>query len=401
MRLGSFTTGSGPADTVVPQVVLVSPVDTSTAVPINGQVVVQFSKPVAAPSVYAQTVIVSAGGVPIVGTMTLEQNNRVLRWKVANLFQFAPNTLHTATVTTGVTDTAGNPLAVPFTSTFTTGAGQDTTAPTVVSVMPATGATNVSRATAMTVTFSEPIDPATVTLLDPVLSGGANGTFSLTTFSSGFGSFVPGTVVVSADRTTITFTPAVPLFANQSYGLSVNGIEDASGNRSSFTSSVTTTVAAGTNVNALPASAAVTATPSQLFADGFTTATVTITNIARAGILVPNGTVIAVSADPSLFETGAGGTIIGGVPSSQDPRFQLFTTLNGSVTLTYQSPNRPDLFNGGTGIVWAASVDAAGALSAPLAVNTSRSVEAPLGPLMPIRPPCSPTAQASPMSRSA
>ncbi|MDP2325065.1 MAG: Ig-like domain-containing protein, partial [Gammaproteobacteria bacterium] len=45
--------------------------------------------------------------------------------------------------------------------------------------------------------------------------------------------------------------------------------------------------------------------------------------------------------------------------------------MNGSITLTYQSPNRPDLFNGGVGKVQVSSVDAAGA---PIALLGSSDV---------------------------
>lgn len=367
--VGSFTTGSGPPDTVNPQVLLVSPATASTAVPLNGEVLLEFSKPLAATSVTAQSVTVSAGGVPVVGLLTLEQNDTVVRWRVANLAQLAPTTAYTVTVTTGVTDVAGNRLAAPFTSTFTTGTSADTTPPSVLSVTPAAGATNVARTTVVTVTFNKAIDPATVIVLDPVLNGGTYGTFSLTNPYTSF-SFVPGTIQISPDRTMLTFTPTFPLLANQTYNVSVANVEDPAGNKGGTSTSFTTAMAAGTNLTALPTSAVVTANPAQLFADGQTSATVTITNIARNGILVPNGTVVAVSADPSLFEVGAGGTILGGVPSSQDPRFQLFTTVNGTVTLTYQSPNRPDLFNGGRAYLWVASVDAADAPISSLG-NTS------------------------------
>jgi hypothetical protein len=180
-------------------------------------------------------------------------------------------------------------------------------------------------------------------------------------------------VTISPDRTTLTVTPGVPLLANQAYSISAIGVEDTAGNKSSFSSSFTTALAAGTNLTLLPTTAVVTAAPSGLFANGQTTATVTITNIARNGILVPDGTVVGVSADASLYGLAEGGTIIGGVTSSQDARFQLATTLNGSVTVTYQSPNRPDVFNGGTGRVWVASVDAGGAPISALG-NTSISL---------------------------
>ena len=358
--LGSFKTGSGPIDTTGPQVVLVSPDDVATAVPINSQVLLRFSESIAAPSVHGQTVTVAAGGIPIPGTMTLERANTVVRWKLPVLTQFAPNTVYTVTVTTSVTDQVGNPTAVTFTSTFTTGSATDTTAPTITNVTPASGATNVSRATQVAVTLSEAINPATVVVGNISIDG----TFSLSSPGVITG-IVQGTAAVSGDRKTITFTPTFPLLANQPFTVTLSQIEDMAGNTSVMQRTFTTEVAPGTNLTALPTSAVVTSTPTQLFADGLTSTTVTVTNIVRNGILVPDGTVVGVTADRVFHNfvvgSSAGGTILGGVPSSQDSRLRLFTTLNGSVTLTYQSPNRPDLFNGGVGKVQVGSVDAAGA----------------------------------------
>lgn len=353
--VGGFTTGSGPADTTPPHVTLVSPVAGATAVPTNGQVLIKFSEPLAGPSVNPQTVTVTAGGVPITGTMSLEQNNTVIRWKVANLFQFAPNVAHTFTVTTGVTDTVGNPMAAPFTSTFMTGTGSDTAAPTVVSVTPVSGATNVSRTTSVSVTFSEEINPATILYGTPFVPG------NTINIGIGFAATPTVTLTVSPDRKSLTLVPTDPLLAGQGASISINGIEDRAGNKISFTSSFTTAMAPGTNTTALPTSAVISTNPRQLFADGQTSTAVTITTVARNGVLVPNGTMIAVTADPIFVANSAGGSILGGVPSAADARIRLFTTLNGAVTLTYQSPNRPDLFNGGSAGIQVLTVDAAGA----------------------------------------
>ena len=66
------------------------------------------------------------------------------------------------TVKTGAKDAAGNPLVSQFTSTFTTAAIADNTAPTIVSRSPANNATGVATNTLVTVTFSEPMDPTTI-----------------------------------------------------------------------------------------------------------------------------------------------------------------------------------------------------------------------------------------------
>ena len=352
--LGSFTTGSGLADTTAPQVILVNPADTKASVGINSSIVLQFSEPVAAPSVTAQSITISTGGIPVAGTLTLEQNNTIVRWTLASLTQLAANTVYTVTVGPSVTDLSGNPFATPFTSSFTTGTVADTVLPTVSSMTPLSNATNVPRSAVIDLTFSEDINPATIRLG----SSSVGGTLSLTA-----GAEAQGTVAFPlSDRQTIRFTPTFPLRAGQQYFLTLSGIEDIAGNKiSTFQRAFTTAVASGTNVSLLPTSAVVSAQPTQLFADGQTATTVTITNVVRSGILVPDGTLIGVTAAQVFNNTSAGGTIIGGVPSAVDSRVRLFTTLNGSVTLTYQSANLSDSFNSMTAIIQAASVDAAGA----------------------------------------
>jgi hypothetical protein len=352
--LGGFTTGSGLADTTGPQVILVNPADTKPSVGINSSIVLQFSEPLAAPSVTAQSITISAGGIPVAGTLTLEQNNTMVRFTLASLTQLAANTVYIVTVGTSVTDLAGNPLSVPFTSTFTTGTVADTVLPTVSSMTPLSNATNVPRSTVIDLTFSEDMNPATIRIGSTFVGG---------TFSLASGAEVQGTLTFPlSDRRTIRYTPAFPLRAGQTYSLTLVGIEDVAGNKiATFQRAFTTAVAPGTNVSLLPTSAVVFATPAQLFADGQTTTTVTITNVVRSGILVPDGTVIGVTADQVFNSTSAGGTIIGGVQSAADPRIRLFTTLNGSVTLTYQSVNLPDSFANKTATIQTATVDAAGA----------------------------------------
>ena len=53
----------------------------------------------------------------------------------------APDTIYTATMTTGSRDLAGNALATGFSWSFSTGAASDTTIPTVSFTVPANGAT--------------------------------------------------------------------------------------------------------------------------------------------------------------------------------------------------------------------------------------------------------------------
>lgn len=92
------------------------------------------------------------------------------------------------------------------------GGGTDTTAPTVVSTSPANGATSVPRTAAISVTFSENLDSASVT----------NAAFS---FNNG----VTGTIVVSGAIATLTPSPSLPASTTVTGTLST-AIKDRAGN---------------------------------------------------------------------------------------------------------------------------------------------------------------------------
>lgn len=88
----------------------------------------------------------------------------------SQFIQIRPNAALTAstdyvmTATGAVTDIAGNQMTAPQTSGFTIGASSDSTAPTVVSVVPTNlvSASNISKCSSFDVKFSEALDLSTV-----------------------------------------------------------------------------------------------------------------------------------------------------------------------------------------------------------------------------------------------
>ncbi len=104
----------------------------------------------------------------------------------------------------------------------------DATAPTVTSITPANGATDVATTSTPRITFSETMNVATITntnlrLLDGGVSVAASVSYNPTTRSA-------------------TLTPAAPLDDETTYVLSVSGVTDLAGNRlaRAFTSNFTT-----------------------------------------------------------------------------------------------------------------------------------------------------------------
>jgi methionine-rich copper-binding protein CopC len=100
----------------------------------------------------------------------------------------------------------------------------DTTAPSVSARTPAAGATGVAVASAVTVTFSEPIDPTTV----------STGTFAL---RDAQGAAVPASVSYNAATAVATLVPSAALLPSSTYTATVRGgavdpvIKDVAGNR--------------------------------------------------------------------------------------------------------------------------------------------------------------------------
>ncbi len=92
----------------------------------------------------------------------------------------------------------------------------DRTAPTVVTRMPAPGATNAPVGATISATFSEPIAPATVTPSSVSLTSGS--------------AAVPNTISLSQDRKTLTITPSSAPVPTVTWTVTLNGVTDPAGN---------------------------------------------------------------------------------------------------------------------------------------------------------------------------
>src|SRR5258706_12760448 len=93
---------------------------------------------------------------------TLLYNPATLRATFKAATDLAPTTSYSVRITVGATDLAGNHMASDFSWSFQTGIVVDLIPPTVVSVSPADGETNVDVTREISATFSEPMDPATL-----------------------------------------------------------------------------------------------------------------------------------------------------------------------------------------------------------------------------------------------
>lgn len=204
-----FTT-SGGADTTPPTVLSVSPLNNATGVATNTAIVATLSEPIDPSTVSALTVTLSQGASVV--SASVQASGATITITPAAALATAKK--YTVELAAAIADQSGNKLGAPYTWAFTTGATADTTPPTLTQSAPASGATNVAPPATITLTFSEAIEPGTVTTSSITLSAGSPLAITLAQPQ-------PNTVVV---------TPAAPLQYATSYTITLSGPTDLAGN---------------------------------------------------------------------------------------------------------------------------------------------------------------------------
>jgi hypothetical protein len=201
-------------DTTPPTVSSTSPANAALDIAVNSAITATFSEVMLTSTLNASTFqLTTQGGLPVAGTVSATGNSMTFKPSVP-LDALAQ---YTATVTTGVQDSAGNPLAGTFTWNFTTSPVPDTTPPTVSAISPADAASGVALNTAVSATFSEAMTNATLT----------NTTFILTQTSGG--AVIGSRVSISGN--TATLVPSVALSGDTNYTATITtGVQDAAGN---------------------------------------------------------------------------------------------------------------------------------------------------------------------------
>src|SRR5262249_10877836 len=141
----SFTTGAAP-DNTPPAVSSTSPLNGAAGVAANTSVTETVSASSSPASLTTGTFLLIGGGGAVTGTVSYTGTTATFTPSSSLAF----GTTYTATITTGATDAAGNPLAANYSFSFTTGAAPDTTPPTVSSTSPVNGAAGVAVNTSVT-----------------------------------------------------------------------------------------------------------------------------------------------------------------------------------------------------------------------------------------------------------
>ena len=205
---------------LAPTVTAVTPLPNATGVPVNTNIITAaFSKAMdTATLTTASFTLACPAGTPVAGAVTYQAAGNVATLTLPPATNLPPNTVCTATITTGAKDLAGNALASAFIWTFTTGPAPDTTAPTVSSTAPPANATGVALNTLITATFSEAMDPLTITTATVKLACPA-------------GTAITGTVGYAVNGNVATFTPASNLPTSTTCTATITtGVKDVAGN---------------------------------------------------------------------------------------------------------------------------------------------------------------------------
>jgi O-glycosyl hydrolase len=207
----TFTTVA--ATVTAPQVSAVTPTSNSTGVAISTTVTATFNQAMNSLSISGSTfTLTGPGNASVQGTVAYNAGTSVATFTpTANL---AYNTAYTATLTTGVTSSGAVPLAAPYTWSFTTAAPP---VPTVTATVPASGATGVNVANALSATFSQPMNSATLIASTFTLTGPGN-------------TAVTGLISYNTGTSTVTFAPGASLAYNTSYTVTITtGAQSSAG----------------------------------------------------------------------------------------------------------------------------------------------------------------------------
>jgi Ice-binding-like/Bacterial Ig-like domain len=276
----------------------------------NQKIVATFDQAMDGMTIDSMTFTLTGPGVtPVSGGVSYDA--------ASNSATFAPSaplpagTTYTGTITTGAASATGVALVSDFVWTFVSGAGLDTTTPTVISTNPANLAPDAPTNQKIVATFSEAMDSTTITGMTFALTGPLLAP-------------VTGTVAYSAVGASATFTPAAALTAGVLYTATITtGASDLAGN--SLASAYTWTFTAGTG-------------PDTVAPD------VTLTTPGNGDIgVAPNAGINATFSkrmNPSTLNSGTF-TLIGPGPTPIEGKIS-YDVANRIVTITPRSPLSSD-----------------------------------------------------------
>ena len=211
---------------VLPKVSYTVPDADAIGIATNRKITATFSKAMAPATISETSFTLAASGAvaTTTGTVVYDAASRTATFTPTSLATptipapLTASTVYTATISTAVTDAAGHAMAAAKTWSFTTGAGTDSTPPTVLSTVPLDAASGVALNTTVAAAFSEAMDPATINATNFTL---AESSVAAT----------PVTGVVTNVGTNAVFTPNSNLTSGTPYKATVTtAVTDLAGN---------------------------------------------------------------------------------------------------------------------------------------------------------------------------
>jgi hypothetical protein len=199
-------------ETVIrPFVTSTVPTNLSTSIALNGMISATFSVPMDSTTITVGNFTLQKGAENVSGEASYTGKTATF----TPSGDLVPNTVYNVTISPGVNDLSGNTMLNIYTWSFTTGAIQDKTSPTVTLADPLNNAAGVAVNKLIALTFSESMDPLTINASTFTLKQGSD--------------FVSGTVTYTGSKA--TFTPAANLEYSKVYtGMITTGAKDIAGN---------------------------------------------------------------------------------------------------------------------------------------------------------------------------
>src|SRR5438034_1387005 len=182
----SFTTGVIP-DTTAPGVSATVPANLATGVAISRQIAGTFSEPMDPSTISTATFTLKQGTTAVAGTVSYSGVTATFT-PTGNL---APLTTYRSEERRVGKDLAGNALATDLIWSFTTGVIPDTTAPGVSATVPANLVIGVAISGQIAGTFSEPMDPLTISTATFTLKQGTTAVAGTVSYSGVTATFTP------------------------------------------------------------------------------------------------------------------------------------------------------------------------------------------------------------------
>lgn len=182
-----------------PIVLTTNPENGDTNVPLNQIITINFNKEINPNTITSESITIQGPSSQVAGVLTY--SGVTATFTPSALLQI--NTLYTGTVKTTVLDTQGNALQTDFVWTFTTGA---TIAPTVILTDPFDTETNVVLNKIITATFSEPMNPLTITGSSFIITENGNTVSGALSYSGNTATFTPTNNLLSGTTYTGTIT---------------------------------------------------------------------------------------------------------------------------------------------------------------------------------------------------